>query len=177
VILGVGALPFWSALTCQRFGTRRLVAARPALATIWPRLVAAYESGNKLPHSKFAVCERFAYNLGATLWSALTCQRFGTRRLVAARPALATIWPRQVAAYESGNKLPHSKFAVCERFAYNVGATLSSALTCQRFGTRRLVAARPALATIWPRQVAAYESGNKLPHSKFAVCERFAQPI
>src|SRR5207244_2556901 len=46
------------------------------------------------------------------LWSALTCQRFDARLLVAARPATAACnWPRQVAELESGNKLPHSKVA------------------------------------------------------------------
>src|SRR5882724_12262796 len=44
------------------------------------------------------------------IWSALTRQRFSTRRLVAARLATALpIWPRQVAAWESGDKSPHSK--------------------------------------------------------------------
>jgi hypothetical protein len=39
------------------------------------------------------------------MWSALTCQRFGKRRLVA---ALIQKWPRQVAAWESGDNSPHS---------------------------------------------------------------------
>ena len=57
------------------------------------------------------------------LWSALTCQRFGTRRLVAARPATAAAkWPRQVATFESGNKLPHSK-AVATRYLISKSAT------------------------------------------------------
>ena len=44
------------------------------------------------------------------IWSALTRQRFGMRRLVAAKLATApSIWPRQVAALESGDKSPHSK--------------------------------------------------------------------
>ncbi len=67
--LTTSALPFWSALTCQRFVTRRLVAARLPIGSIWPRPVAAYQSGNKLPHSKFAAFERFDYNISATLLS------------------------------------------------------------------------------------------------------------
>src|SRR6266705_1538538 len=49
----VSARPVWSALTCQRFQKRRLVAA--SLATTdppGPRQIAASKSGNKLPHSK-----------------------------------------------------------------------------------------------------------------------------
>ncbi len=79
-----------------------------------------YESGNKFPHSIL----RF------WVWSALTCQRFVTRRLVAAKLVRSQRWPRQVAPYESGNKLPHSIL----RF-------WCGALTCQRFVVRRLVGA------------------------------------
>jgi hypothetical protein len=47
----------------------------------------------------------------ATLWSALTCQGFSKRRLVAAR---LTVRASKLAAtsrgFESGNKLPHSKY-------------------------------------------------------------------
>ena len=32
----------------------------------------------------------------------------------------------------------------------------------------------PSWVFVWPRQVAAYESGNNLPHSKLITFERFA---
>ena len=41
------------------------------------------------------------------MWSALTCQRFGMRRFVAASFRV-TGGRDKVAAFESGNKLPHS---------------------------------------------------------------------
>jgi len=43
----------------------------------------------------------------SALWYAATCRRDASD--------WAFVWPRQVAAYESGNKLPHSKFAKFER--------------------------------------------------------------
>src|SRR6267142_553645 len=46
-------------------------------------------------------------------WSALTCQRFSKRRLVAARQTdSALTGPRQVAELESGDKSLHSKFCL-----------------------------------------------------------------
>src|SRR6266851_3329219 len=62
------------------------------------------------------VCENgFLCQLKRALWSALTCQRFGKRRLVAARLRFSERSPRQVAAFQSGDKSPHSKFVFPRR--------------------------------------------------------------
>src|SRR6266404_5629600 len=87
----------WSALTCQRFGTRRLVAARLVLS----------KGGRDKSRSMKAVTSYRTPYFALLVWSALTCQRFGMRRLVAAGIDTSK-WPRQVASFKSGNKLPHS---------------------------------------------------------------------
>jgi hypothetical protein len=72
----------WSALTCQRFGMRRLVAAEVT-------------DGRDKSRPRKAATSRRTPHFVLRMWSALTCQRFGIRRLVA---AVIHGWPRQVAA-------------------------------------------------------------------------------
>src|SRR5258705_6608922 len=55
------------------------------------------------------------------VWSALTCQRFSKRRLVAAP---RTLGHRDKSRLESGNKLPHS------RFHASVGTSVKQAQHC-----------------------------------------------
>src|SRR5207247_655090 len=86
------AQPFWSALTCQRFVTWRLVAARLPLGSLSGRdksrplkAIASYRTPN-LSHSSDSLT-----TLAQPFWRALTCQRFGTRRLVSARLPLGSL--------------------------------------------------------------------------------------